>query len=119
MTPEPFVYGATVLRVIDGDTFAADVDVGFGLWLRDQRIRLLGVDTDELRDRDPARRETARKARDWLTARLPAGSRVTVRTCKPDHFGRLLATAWAADGAEVGGELVAAGLASRKSGETN
>lgn len=41
--PDPaYRYSATVTAVHDGDTFTADVDLGFGVWLRKQTFRLLG-----------------------------------------------------------------------------
>ena len=42
-------YIANMTRVIDGDTFVADIDLGFGVWLHKQRLRLYGVDTPEVR----------------------------------------------------------------------
>ena len=39
-------------KVVDGDTVDVDIDLGFGVWLNDQRIRLYGVDTPESRTRD-------------------------------------------------------------------
>ena len=41
-----------MLRVIDGDTVDVDIDLGFGVWLRKQRIRLYGIDTPESRTSD-------------------------------------------------------------------
>ncbi len=38
-----------VNRVIDGDTFEADIDLGFGVWIRKQKFWLYGVDTPETR----------------------------------------------------------------------
>ena len=40
---------AELLKVIDGDTIEVDFDLGFGVWLRNQRIRLNGIDTPESR----------------------------------------------------------------------
>lgn len=48
----PFEYRANIVRVIDGDTIEVDIDLGFTLWLRNQTIRLLGVDCPETRSRD-------------------------------------------------------------------
>ena len=47
-----FEYKCKLLRVIDGDTVDVDIDLGFGVWLRKQRIRLYGIDTPESRTRD-------------------------------------------------------------------
>ena len=35
-----YEYKATIVRVVDGDTVDVDIDLGFDVWLRSQRIRL-------------------------------------------------------------------------------
>ena len=45
-----YKYYITVLRVIDGDTIDAMVDLGFDIWIK-QRIRLMGIDAPETRTR--------------------------------------------------------------------
>jgi micrococcal nuclease len=42
-------YKALVTRVYDGDTITVDIDLGFNMVLRDQSIRLSGIDTPEIR----------------------------------------------------------------------
>jgi micrococcal nuclease len=41
-----------VLKIIDGDTVDVDIDLGFGVWLKNERVRLYGIDTPESRTRD-------------------------------------------------------------------
>jgi micrococcal nuclease len=48
-----FEYNAEVLRVIDGDTLDARIDLGFDVHVN-KRIRLMGIDTWESRTRDKA-----------------------------------------------------------------
>lgn len=45
-------YDVTVLKVVDGDTVDVDIDLGFGITLRDERVRVMGIDTPESRTRD-------------------------------------------------------------------
>ena len=45
-------YRAKVKRVIDGDTVDVDVDLGFGIWQNNERVRIMGIDTPESRTRD-------------------------------------------------------------------
>ena len=45
-------YNVKVLKVIDGDTVDVDIDLGFGIILTDERVRILGIDTPESRTRD-------------------------------------------------------------------
>ena len=40
-----YEYRCLVRRVVDGDTIDVDIDCGFGIWLKNQRIRLVGIDT--------------------------------------------------------------------------
>ena len=43
----PFVYRATIDRVVDGDTIDVTLDLGFDVKLHKQRCRLAGIDTQE------------------------------------------------------------------------
>ena len=47
-----YEYKALINRVIDGDTVDVDIDLGFGIWMKDERIRVMGIDTPELRTSD-------------------------------------------------------------------
>ena len=47
-----YEYRCTVLKVVDGDTADVDIDLGFGIVLSDERVRLMGIDTPESRTSD-------------------------------------------------------------------
>lgn len=47
-----YEYRCKVLKVVDGDTADVDIDLGFGIVLTDERVRLMGIDTPESRTRD-------------------------------------------------------------------
>ena len=47
-----YEYRATVIKVIDGDTVDVDIDLGFGIVMKDERVRIMGIDTPESRTRD-------------------------------------------------------------------
>ena len=47
-----YEYNAKILRIVDGDTIDVDIDLGFGVWIHKERIRLEGIDTPESRTRD-------------------------------------------------------------------
>ena len=47
-----YEYRATVIKVVDGDTVDVDIDLGFGIVLSDERVRIAGIDTPESRTRD-------------------------------------------------------------------
>ena len=62
--PASFEYNATLIRVLDGDTIDAYIDLGFDLKIK-KRIRYMGIDTWESRTRDLEEKEKglAAKAR--------------------------------------------------------
>jgi len=45
-------YKVYVTRVVDGDTVDVDVDLGFGMVYKKQRVRMMGIDTPESRTRN-------------------------------------------------------------------
>jgi len=112
-----FHYRARCVRVVDGDTADLVVDVGFHQTAT-LRLRLLGVDTPEMHAKDPAERERAVLARQYLIQALKPGLALPqdwplrIRTEKSDAFGRWLADIWLADsGVSVNGELLKLGHA--------
>ena len=47
-----WTYRAKIVRVIDGDTVDVDIDLGFGIWQKNERVRIMGIDTPESRTRN-------------------------------------------------------------------
>ena len=47
-----YEYRATIIKIVDGDTVDVDIDLGFNVVLRDERVRIAGIDTPESRTRD-------------------------------------------------------------------
>lgn len=47
-----YEYRAKVVKVVDGDTVDVDIELGFGVVLADERVRIMGIDTPESRTRD-------------------------------------------------------------------
>lgn len=93
--PRLWYYRVQVTRVVDGDTLDVLVDKGFGNYRR-ERLRLLGVDTPELRPRrvTPEEREREKAAAKVSKARveeLVGGREVIIRTSKAGKYGRWLA----------------------------
>jgi len=81
-----YTYAATVTRVVDGDTFEADVDVGFYHWCK-QRFRLMGYNAPEVHG---AETSLGLQASAILSSML-LRKVVIIRTHKGDAFGRWLA----------------------------
>lgn len=103
----PYIYTATVLNVVDGDTIDAMVDLGFRSSVR-LRFRLFGINAPETRGEQ---RPDGLKSKDWLKERI-SNKEIIINTHK-DHtgkYGRYLATIWL-DGKSVNQEMVELGLA--------
>ena len=47
-----YEYRCKVNKIVDGDTVDIDIDLGFGVWLKDERVRIMGIDTPESRTSD-------------------------------------------------------------------
>ena len=47
-----YEYKCNIVKIVDGDTVDVDIDLGFGVWLKDERVRVMGIDTPESRTRD-------------------------------------------------------------------
>ena len=47
-----WTYRTKLKRVVDGDTVDVDIDLGFGIWQMNERVRIMGIDTPESRTRD-------------------------------------------------------------------
>lgn len=85
-----YEYRTKVSRVVDGDTVDVDIDLGFGVWLRKERIRLLGIDTPESRTRDREEKKYGLAAKEFLKKAL--GTSPILKTTKDGKgkFGRIL-----------------------------
>ena len=84
-------YNVTVKRVIDGDTVDVDIDLGFGVVLRKERVRIMGIDTEESRTRDKVEDLFGELAKARLKEIL---GEQTILVCKKydakGKFGRIL-----------------------------
>ena len=87
-----YEYNCTIVKVIDGDTTDVDIDLGFGVWMQKQRIRLYGVDTPESRTRDLEEKKHGLAAKEFVQSYLPVGTKQTLQTRLDDRgkFGRIL-----------------------------
>jgi|TARA_B110000908_G_scaffold171988_1_gene236932 micrococcal nuclease len=91
-----YEYRCTVVKIIDGDTVDVDIDLGFGVWLKKERIRLFGIDTPESRTRDLEEKKYGLKAKEYLTNMLndEGGIRLKTRKDKEGKYGRILGELW-------------------------
>jgi len=106
-----YTYKALVKSIYDGDTLRADIDLGFGVILADQSLRLLGIDTPEIRG---VERPQGIISRDFVVERIPVGSYITITTVKDrkEKFGRYLATVYYGEEQKnLNEELLSSGMA--------
>ena len=88
-----YQYNCRIDRVVDGDTVDVDIDLGFDVWLKKQRIRLYGVDTPESRTRDLEEKKHGLMAKKFVEEYLPMDSKQILQTKMDDargKFGRIL-----------------------------
>lgn len=91
-----YEYKCRVVRVIDGDTVDVDIDLGFGVWLHKERVRLYGIDTPESRTRDLEEKKYGLAAKKFLTNMLEDEGGIILKTHKDAEgkFGRILGELW-------------------------
>ena len=84
-----YEYKVKVLKVVDGDTVDVDIDLGFKVWLRNERVRLHGIDTPESRTRDLEEKKYGLAAKNFLKTALKNGS-IVMKVHDRGKFGRIL-----------------------------
>ena len=84
---DPFWYNCIIQRKVDGDTVDVDIDLGFGIWLRKERVRIAGIDTPEKRTRDKVEKVFGLAATAKAHELIPEGSQCIVRT-RRDRAGK-------------------------------
>ena len=84
-----FEYEIEVLRVVDGDTIDARVDLGFKIH-HNIRIRLYGINTPESRTRDLEEKMRGKAATARLTELLSSAEKVILKSHGVGKFGRCL-----------------------------
>ncbi len=90
-----YEYRAFVRKVYDGDTVTVDIDLGFDVVLKNQKIRLVRINAPEVRGKE---RSEGLKSRDALRAKI--GNRwIKIRTQKDKKgkYGRWLGEIWLED----------------------
>lgn len=79
-----YTYAATLVRVIDGDTIIARVDLGFRTH-KTETFRLRGIDAPKVTC------ALGQKAKAWVTSRLKSCVCLVIKSYKQEKFGRYLA----------------------------
>ena len=93
MDKDPYIYRVKqVLKVVDGDTIDASIDLGFDISL-EKRIRLAGVDTPESRTTDLKEKAMGLESKEWLKKKLEGAKDIIIKTELPDiteKYGRII-----------------------------
>jgi micrococcal nuclease len=90
-----YEYKCKILKVVDGDTVDVDLDLGFGVWLRNERVRIMGIDTPESRTSDRVEKVFGLAAKERLTSLLGVDAILETQVSKNGEnmkgkFGRIL-----------------------------
>ena len=90
-----YEYRVNVVKIVDGDTVDVDIDLGFGVWLKDERVRMMGIDTPESRTRDKVEKQFGLAAKARLKSLLGKTAVLKTQVSKDGEdmkgkFGRIL-----------------------------
>jgi len=98
-----YEYKAKLIRVVDGDTIDAEIDLGFKVYIK-ERIRFAGIDTPESRTRHKHEKSWGLAAKCRVKDLLEYGDAeftLTTELQKKGKFGRILGTVILADGTSL------------------
>tara|TARA_Y100001937_G_C7067174_1_gene306583 strand:+ start:235 stop:687 length:453 start_codon:yes stop_codon:yes gene_type:complete len=98
-----YEYKCNIIKVVDGDTVDVDIDLGFGIWMKDERVRIMGIDTPESRTRDLLEKKFGLAAKAKLSELLKGTPILKTQINKDGEdmkgkFGRILGDFIVADG---------------------
>lgn len=85
-----YEYNCNIVRVVDGDTVDVDIDLGFGIWVRNERVRLSGIDTPESRTRDLTEKFYGKYATQYVIEKLGESCVLRTQKDRAGKFGRVL-----------------------------
>jgi len=111
-----YEYKVKILKVVDGDTVDVDIDLGFGIVLSNERVRIMGIDTPESRTRDKVEKKFGLASKARLKSLLGKTGILKTQINKNGEdmkgkFGRILGDFVAEDGRMVTEILVEEGHA--------
>ena len=90
-----YEYKCNILKVVDGDTVDVDIDLGFGIWLKNERVRIMGIDTPESRTSDATEKKFGLASKSKLKSLLGKTGVLKTQVNKKGEdmkgkFGRIL-----------------------------
>ena len=90
-----YQYNCIISRVVDGDTVDVDIDLGFDIWKKNNRVRLSDIDAPESRTTDLVEKQFGLLSKDYVETFLPVGSKQILTSKAYDaagKYGRTLGT---------------------------
>ena len=117
-----YEYRAQVNRVVDGDTVDVDIELGFGIVLTDERVRIMGIDTPESRTRDKVEKVFGLASKERLKSLLGKTTVLKTQIAKDGEdmkgkFGRVLGDFVSEDGRMVTDIMIEEGHAVKYHGQ--
>jgi micrococcal nuclease len=111
-----YEYRSTIVKIVDGDTVDVDIDLGFGTWLHNERVRIMGIDTPESRTSDKTEKVFGLAAKQRLTELLGPNPILRTMVSKKGEdmkgkFGRILGDFKTKDGQMITDIMIAEGHA--------
>jgi micrococcal nuclease len=114
-------YVRELKSVVDGDTIDVVIDLGFNV-LFEQRVRLAGIDTPELRTSDKFEKTLGLESKEYLKKQLKEAKSIVIKTEKmnsSEKYGRILGWLYVnGDTESVNDKMISDGYAWRYLGET-
>lgn len=111
-----YTYQAKIIKVYDGDTITANIDLGFHTWIHSENLRLARINAPEVRGKEKAQ---GKISRDWLREKI-LNKTIIIKTVKRKNgkekqgkYGRYIVELYL-NGQNLNDELVKLGLAQYK-----
>lgn len=111
-----YEYRVKINNIVDGDTVDVDIDLGFGVWIKDERVRIMGIDTPESRTTDEVEKIFGLAAKYRLKELLGEYSVLKTQIDKDGKdmkgkFGRVLGDFLSSEGKSISETLIEEGHA--------
>jgi len=104
-----YYYKAKCIRVIDGDTIVAEVDLGFNTYTK-VSVRLEGIDAPEVRTRNLEEKQRGLASKKYLEDVFSIEKDFILESKELDKYGRCLGVIYLGD-VNVNEEMVEEGMA--------
>ena len=113
-----YEYACKPVRVIDGDSLIATIDLGFHIQFNTS-VRLYGIDIPESRTRDPQEKKCGLLSKKFLEEAVKNGKNIIIRPQKDEKgkFGRVLGSL-VIDGININHKMIEENLAGAYYGQS-